>query len=320
MFSIHCHSCQPERQVDHQVVRSSGTTQRYVGPQLAHSWWGFSKARPLDPEPCYGVPIPPPHVSEGSVYLLVCTQARNIFVISHYAVSQVCAASLAARCLDAYVYLSLCVCPCVFVCARAHRPCSCPSCSQPSRWRDAPPSTMPHRGILQRYRTATPYRHAVPTYRTLPQSDPSVKTGRAADGSPASTTQAGSTMKWATPTLSSSTSATSRAAVAERDLAREVESAAGCGHLTKLVLKFTTASESDVQPSCEVRGVSSSWLCLLILVVGVWCFVSCVVGARSGRAQRGAWMGRLCVQRGATAAAAAAAAVAGWLAGLLVDW
>lgn len=26
----------------------------------------------------------------------------------------------------------------------------------------------------------------------------------------------------------------------------------GCGHLTKLVLKFTTASESDVQPSCEV--------------------------------------------------------------------
>lgn len=25
-----------------------------------------------------------------------------------------------------------------------------------------------------------------------------------------------------------------------------------CGHLTKLVLKFTTASESDVQPSCEV--------------------------------------------------------------------
>lgn len=28
--------------------------------------------------------------------------------------------------------------------------------------------------------------------------------------------------------------------------------AGGCGHLTKLVLKFTTASESDVQPSCEV--------------------------------------------------------------------
>lgn len=35
----------------------------------------------------------------------------------------------------------------------------------------------------------------------------------------------------------------------------EFGSAAGCGHLTKLVLKFTTASESDVQPSCEVGCV-----------------------------------------------------------------
>ena len=32
----------------------------------------------------------------------------------------------------------------------------------------------------------------------------------------------------------------------------ELAGAGGCGHLTKLVLKFTTASESDVQPSCEV--------------------------------------------------------------------
>lgn len=30
------------------------------------------------------------------------------------------------------------------------------------------------------------------------------------------------------------------------------EDVGGCGQLTKLVLKFTTASESDVQPSCEV--------------------------------------------------------------------
>lgn len=48
----------------------------------------------------------------------------------------------------------------------------------------------------------------------------------------------------------------------------------GPGHLTKLVLKFTTASESDVQPSCEVRyGCARSippssafglWLLLLL--------------------------------------------------------
>lgn len=39
-----------------------------------------------------------------------------------------------------------------------------------------------------------------------------------------------------------------------RSVSREEELSSGsCGHLTKLVLKFTTASESDVQPSCEVR-------------------------------------------------------------------
>eukprot|EP00903_Cladosiphon_okamuranus_P008714 g8348.t1 len=32
----------------------------------------------------------------------------------------------------------------------------------------------------------------------------------------------------------------------------------GCGHLTKLVLKFTTASESDVQPSCEITTAGAT--------------------------------------------------------------
>ncbi|CBJ26056.1 conserved unknown protein [Ectocarpus siliculosus] len=32
----------------------------------------------------------------------------------------------------------------------------------------------------------------------------------------------------------------------------------GPGHLTKLVLKFTTASESDVQPSCEISTAGAS--------------------------------------------------------------
>lgn len=35
-------------------------------------------------------------------------------------------------------------------------------------------------------------------------------------------------------------------------------------HLTKLVLKFTTASESDVQPSCEVGLSIHGWLWDLI--------------------------------------------------------
>lgn len=45
-----------------------------------------------------------------------------------------------------------------------------------------------------------------------------------------------------------------------RGVSREEELSSGsCGHLTKLVLKFTTASESDVQPSCEVRVLC--WNC-----------------------------------------------------------
>lgn len=53
----------------------------------------------------------------------------------------------------------------------------------------------------------------------------------------------------------------------------------GRGHLTKLVLKFTTASESDVQPSCEVRyGRARSLVDFrpLALVAAVGCIDGCV--------------------------------------------
>lgn len=57
------------------------------------------------------------------------------------------------------------------------------------------------------------------------------------------------------PNLNSNANAAeSGASESNRGVSREEELSSGsCGHLTKLVLKFTTASESDVQPSCEVR-------------------------------------------------------------------
>lgn len=91
-----------------------------------------------------------------------------------------------------------------------------------------------------------------PTYFCIipVQSQMSTKSGGQPGERPVSLRREGSGV------LSASTSSNPPAAGAD---GREEDNAGvgGSGHLTKLVLKFTTASESDVQPSCEVSPCCS---------------------------------------------------------------